>query len=204
MTVSGRADQLNQALELMYFGFRGLVDAPDRLLARRGLGRMHHRVLYFIAREPGLSVGDLLGRLAITKQALHRPLRDLQARRLVTTTADRNDRRVRRLVLTKGGAALEDRLSGMQRAHLARIFAGAGRPAESGWRSVMKRMARDDGGTVRRSHGQTVRRPNGLESATPATPAPTARRPATETRATGAAGRRRHGGPGGRGEARQV
>jgi DNA-binding MarR family transcriptional regulator len=136
-----RDEALNQALELMYFGFRGLVDAPDRALARRGLGRMHHRVLYFIAREPGVSVGDLLARLAITKQALHRPLRDLLARRLVTTNADRNDRRVKRLVLSRKGAALERRLSGMQRAHLEAIFSGAGRAAESGWRSVMKLMS---------------------------------------------------------------
>src|SRR6185503_12973654 len=105
-----RTDQLNQALELMYFGFRGLVDAPDRLLSRRGLGRMHHRVMYFIARRPGLSVGDLLERLAVTKQALHRPLRELVSRRLVTIGADRNDRRVRRLALSKTGEALERRL----------------------------------------------------------------------------------------------
>ena len=135
-----RAAQLNQALELMYFGFRGLVDAPDRLLSRRGLGRMHHRVLYFIARSPGLSVGDLLQRLAVTKQALHRPLRDLGSRRLVLIHADRGDRRVRRLELSKTGAALEHRLSGMQRAHLGRIFAGSGPQAEAGWRRVMTRM----------------------------------------------------------------
>ena len=138
---SDRPAQLNRALELMYFGFRGLVDAPDRHLARRGLGRMHHRVLYFIAREAGLSVGDLLQRLAISKQALHRPLRDLQARKLVTNHADPNDRRVKRLVLTTAGAALEDKLSGMQRAHLDEVFSGAGKVAEAGWRRVMGRMA---------------------------------------------------------------
>jgi len=135
-----RTDQLNQALELMYFGFRGLVDAPDRLLSRRGLGRMHHRVMYFIARRPGLSVGDLLERLAVTKQALHRPLRELVSRRLVTIGADRNDRRVRRLALSKTGETMERHLSGMQRAHLARIFAGSGQHAEAGWRRVMARM----------------------------------------------------------------
>ena len=145
-----RVEELNQALELMYFGFRGLVDAPDRLLARRGLGRMHHRVLYFIARQPGLSVGDLLARLAITKQALHRPLRDLLARKLVSMRTDQNDRRVRRLVLSKEGTALEDRLSGMQRAHLAEIFSAAGPGAERGWRTVMTRMS---GPTVRPSDG---------------------------------------------------
>lgn len=144
-----RDDELNHALELMYFGFRGLVDAPDRLLARRGLGRMHHRVLYFIARAPGRSVGDLLERLAITKQALHRPLRDLLSRKLVTTSADPDDRRVRRLGLSKEGAALERRLSGMQRAHLAQIFVEAGPGAETGWRKVMRRMSstRSDGPT---------------------------------------------------------
>ena len=141
MAVASRVEQLNRALELMYFGFRGLVDAPDRLLASRGLGRMHHRVLYFIARTPGLSVGDLLERLAITKQALHRPLRDLLSRRLVTMKADARDGRVRRLDLTSEGRRLETKLSGMQRAHLARIFTRSGRHAEAGWRRVMSRMS---------------------------------------------------------------
>jgi len=139
-----RAAELNQALELMYFGFRGLVDAPDRLLARRGLARMHHRILYFIARERGLSVGDLLVRLGISKQALHGPLRELVARRLVATSADQKDGRVRRLELSQAGAALEGRLSGMQRAHLARIFSGTGSRAESGWRTVMLAMSSRD------------------------------------------------------------
>lgn len=159
MAATSRAEQLNQALELMYFGFRGLVDAPDRLLARRGLGRMHHRVLYFIARAPGLSVGDLLERLAITKQALHRPLRELLGRRLVRMTADDRDGRVRRLALSTEGGRLEARLSGMQRAHLARIFTGSGRQAETGWRTVMGRMSLVSANpAVRLSDRPTVRR----------------------------------------------
>ncbi|HKP29702.1 MAG TPA: MarR family transcriptional regulator [Gemmatimonadales bacterium] len=93
---------------------------------------------------------ELLERLAITKQALHRPLRDLLARRLVRTGVDQDDRRLRRLTLTRAGAGLEDRLSGMQRAHLERIFTGAGQSAEAGWRKVMRQMARSDQ-AVRRS-----------------------------------------------------
>jgi DNA-binding MarR family transcriptional regulator len=180
-----RADQLNQALELMYFGFRGLVDAPDRLLSRRGLGRMHHRVLYFIARSPGLSVGDLLLRLAVTKQALNRPLRDLVSRRLVTFRADRDDRRVRRLALSKAGAALEQRLSGMQRAHLARIFEDAGRRAEAGWRTVMQTMSSRDSRLAtrtrrpRRPHRprRTIRRHRTPIRSSSAGPRPSSSRP---------------------------
>jgi len=140
MPAPSRAARLNEALELMYFGFKRLVDAPDRLLARRGLSRMHHRVLYFIARRPGLSVSELRERLEVTKQALHRPLRDLLRRRLVTVSEGREDRRLRRLILSASGAALEAHLSGMQRAQLARIFGGAGPSAEAGWRRVMARM----------------------------------------------------------------
>jgi hypothetical protein len=74
-------------------------------------------------------------------------------------TADLRDGRVRRLALSTAGRQLETRLSGMQRAHLARIFAGSGRQAEIGWRIVMGRMSLASAhGMVRQSDRPTVRR----------------------------------------------
>ena len=70
----GRAE-LDEAIELMHFGHRRLVEEPDRMLARQGLGRVHHRVLYWVGRVPGLKVGDLLPILEVSKQALNRPSR---------------------------------------------------------------------------------------------------------------------------------
>ena len=135
-----RRTELDRDLELMYFGFKRLVEAPDRILAARRLSRMYHRVLYFVARRPGLSVGDLLAALDVTKQAVNAPLRTLLHTGLVRAEADSRDRRIRRLHLSPRGAALEARLSGIQRRHLARIFTRAGDPAERGWREVMKAM----------------------------------------------------------------
>src|SRR4051812_37209565 len=74
---SARERKLNLALALMHFGFRKMIEEPDRLLSQRGFGRVHHRVLFFVARRPGLSVGELLAILDITKQSLHRPMQDL-------------------------------------------------------------------------------------------------------------------------------
>ena len=132
--------RLDRAIELMYFGFKRLVQEPDRVLARRGLSRVHHRLLYFIARRPGLSVGELLRALEVSKQAVNLPLRTLLRQGLARSEADRRDGRIRRLRLTARGAALEATLSGLQHAHLTRVFAAAGKTAERGWREVMAGM----------------------------------------------------------------
>ena len=59
--------------------------AIDRGLAKMGLGRAHHRALYFIARKPDMTVSELLSLLAITKQSLGRVLGELADRGLVET-----------------------------------------------------------------------------------------------------------------------
>jgi DNA-binding MarR family transcriptional regulator len=140
--LSRRAER-DRARELMYFGFKRLVAAPDAVIAARGLSRMHHRLLYFVARDPGLSVGDLLAALDITKQAAHAPLAALLRHRLIRAEPDGRDRRVRRLRLTPRGAALEARLTGLQHRHLARIFERTGPAAARGWRAVMTEMRRE-------------------------------------------------------------
>jgi DNA-binding MarR family transcriptional regulator len=145
-----RRTELDRALELVYFGWKRLIAAPDALLQRRRLARMHHRILYFVARRPDLSVGELLRALALSKQAVNEPLRTLVRRGFVLMRAAPGDRRVRRLRVTTTGAALEARLTGMQHRHLARVFRTAGRPAELGWRRVMRQLA-EVAGAVKRS-----------------------------------------------------
>jgi len=137
---SVRERKLNLALALMHFGFRKMIEEPDRLLSQRGFGRVHHRVLFFVARRPGLSVGELLAILDITKQSLHRPMQDLLRATLLVAELDPKNRRVKRLSLTAAGRSYEDRLSGIQRDMFARIFATRGADAERGWRLVMDQL----------------------------------------------------------------
>lgn len=144
-TTSDRDDELNAALELFFFGYRSLTARPDRILESRGLQRVHHRILYFVARRPALSVGELLAILRVTKQALHAPLRQLQQMRLVDSSSSPDDRRVRQLRLTAQGVRLERLLSGTQRRMLERVFGGTGVADEKGWRRVMERVAAEEG-----------------------------------------------------------
>ncbi len=131
---------LNQALEAMYFGFKAMVAEPDRKLQSLGLSRVHHRILYFIARSPHCSVGELLQRLQASKQYIHKPLRKLVDMGLVQTAADKQDKRIKRLALSAEGEALEAALSGSQRQLFAKVFAQVGVEAESGWYQVMRAL----------------------------------------------------------------
>ncbi len=132
---------LNEALELLHFGFRAITAHPDQALTRLGYSRVHHRVLYFIGRHPGSSINELLAIMRVSKQYLHRPLRRLTDDGYIEVRQDDHDRRIKRLHLTRKGRALEKRLTGQQRRQLAAVFEKAGPEAEAGWRKVMAVLA---------------------------------------------------------------
>ena len=133
-----REAALRQAIEDLYFGYRAFTALPDEILAASGLGRTHHRVLYFVCRRPGMSIGELVTLLDVTKQALHRPIKDLEERGLVVNAADSGDRRVRRLSATDAGSDLERRLTHTQMVMLDEVFA----EGDGDWYSVTGRMAK--------------------------------------------------------------
>jgi DNA-binding MarR family transcriptional regulator len=140
-----REASLRRAMEELYFGYRAFTALPDKMLAQRGLGRTHHRVLYFVRRDPGISIGELLAVLEVTKQAIHRPVKDLEERGLLSIAGDPHDRRVRRLSVTPDGAEFEAQLAASQMRLLDRVFHGLGESVEAHWHEVMKRLAQDTG-----------------------------------------------------------
>ena len=139
-----RQAALREAIELFFFGYRAFTAHPDGILKRRGLSRVHHRILYFVGREPGLGVDALLDTLGVSKQALNAPLRRLIELKLVAVRVAAGDGRRRELRLTAEGERLEEQLTSTQMEQLAAVFDTAGRMAETGWRDVMARMPRTD------------------------------------------------------------
>ena len=133
-----REEELRLAQDLLFFGYRDFTAGADEILAELGMGRAHHRVLHFVGRRPGITVGDLLGILAITKQSLGRVLQPMVEDGYVTQTPGRSDRRQRLLTLTEKGAALERRLFERQRETIMRAYREAGPVAVEGFRRVMR------------------------------------------------------------------
>lgn len=135
-----REDEIRLGMELLFFGYRDFTAGPDAILAGLDMGRAHHRVLYFVGRNPAITVSDLLAILGITKQSLGRVLKPLMQGGYVVQTQGRSDRRQRLLSLTQKGEALERRLFERQRDTLSRAYRESGAQAVEGFRRVMLAM----------------------------------------------------------------
>lgn len=133
-----REPEIRRGIELLYFGYANLTRSIDAGLAKQGLGRAHHRALYFIARQPDLTVSELLAILGITKQSLGRVLGELADRDMVETRTGERDRRQRLLRLTPAGAALEAELFEALREKMSTAYSSAGQGAVGGFWAVLE------------------------------------------------------------------
>lgn len=139
-----REPEIRRGVELLYFGYAHMLRSIDDGLAVQGLGRAHHRALYFIARKPELTVSELLALLAITKQSLGRVLGELAERGLVETRAGERDRRQRLLRLTPEGSKLESELFEALREKMSGAYSSAGQGAVGGFWAVLEGLVPED------------------------------------------------------------
>ena len=135
-----RDEELRQGMELVFYAYRDFTAEPDAILAEYGFGRAHHRVIYFVGRNPGITVSELLDILQITKQSLSRVLSHLVQEEFILQRPGAQDRRKRLLELTEKGSILEKRLSQNQRDRIARAYRDAGAEAVEGYRKVILGM----------------------------------------------------------------
>lgn len=139
-----REEELTDGVELFFFASRDVGCALDAALLRLGLGRAHARAIHFVARQPGLSVSELLGILGITKQSLGRVLKELYALGLVSQASGQKDRRQRLLRLTDQGLEVASELAALQRALFAKAFRSAGPEAVAGFRLVLSGLINEE------------------------------------------------------------
>ncbi len=130
-----------EAMQAFFFGYQAFTAKADEMLERRGLSRVHQRIVFFIARYPALSVKELLELLGVSKQALNIPLRQLQEMHLVSSVASETDKRKRLLQLSAEGQRFEQSLRREQVKLLQRAFSEAGEAAVAGWLAVNQALS---------------------------------------------------------------
>ncbi len=135
-----REEEVRRGIEFLFFAHASLWRAIDARLAEKDLGRAHYRALYFIARQPGLTISDLLALLGITKQSLGRVVKELEARDLVATRPGNRDRRAKELRLTDSGRIAEREIFGALRDAMSRAYTHAGQQAVTGFWQVSEAL----------------------------------------------------------------
>jgi DNA-binding MarR family transcriptional regulator len=135
-----RLHELDEAIELIYFGSLGTTRNADNYLAQFGFSQAHHRVLYMLARHAGLNVGQLVQVLGISKQAAQRPIKQLMDGGYIAVKRDPDQHRSKILQLTVTGREIEHQASSRKRAVVKRAF-GKDAVAREHWTRVMRVIA---------------------------------------------------------------
>ncbi len=135
-----REEEVRRGIEYLFFAHGALWRTADARLAEKELGRAHYRALYFIARQPGLTISELLALLGITKQSLGRVIKDLEARALLATRPGNRDRRQKELRLTDAGRAMEAAIFSQLRDAMSRAYTHAGQAAVTGFWQVSEAL----------------------------------------------------------------
>ncbi|MBP1852627.1 DNA-binding MarR family transcriptional regulator [Rhizobium halophytocola] len=128
-------------IELLFFAYRDFISDPDAILSKIGFGRAHHRVVYFVSRQPGMTVADLLAILQITKQSLARVLKELIDSGYIRQMAGPADRRQRRLYPTLAGRELSLALSDPQSRRISQAMEGFTPQMRATVHDFLERMA---------------------------------------------------------------
>ena len=152
-----RKQDLRRGIELLFFAYRDFTGEADEILSELGLGRAHHRVIYFVGRQPDMTVSELLGILKITKQSLSRVLSHLIDTGYIRQTPGVRDKRQRLLALTDKGVALEAKLTEVQCRRFAAAYSARDGDAVDGFVKVLTSLLDDDmRGELRRQYPDRI------------------------------------------------
>lgn len=137
-------DLFLKSTELLYFAYRDFIAWPDEVLEQYGFGRAHHRIIFFVSQNTGITVAKLLKILNITKQSLSRVLGALIDQEYITQEIGEEDRRQRLLFLTAKGKELLAEVSVHQKDQMLKACKGAGKDATEGFWKVLSALISDE------------------------------------------------------------
>lgn len=130
-------DIIDGSLELLYFGLQGLTRKTSYSMAVHDLTKIHHLILFVVARRDGVVLSELCASFGMTPADLYRPVRRLRDIGFIATTRDPLRTRCKVMRITARGRQVESEASEAERKVMRDAFEHAGDAAASGWASVM-------------------------------------------------------------------
>ena len=108
-------EQIKEFIQLLFYAYRETFADPKEVLSKKFFGPAHLRSLNLIERYPGISLGELMFKLKVTKQSLNRILRDLIKIDVITFKKDSKDTRVKHVYLNEKGEKIFNEIFSKQK-----------------------------------------------------------------------------------------
>ena len=108
-------DQLKELIEKLFISYRESFADAKKALDKYSLGIAHHKVVHLISMYKGITIGNLLRKLKITKQSLNRVLKDLIKSDIILFKKDQKDTRIKHVFLSNKGEKLFEEIFSIQK-----------------------------------------------------------------------------------------
>lgn len=141
---SKNAKELHSTLTLLMLVHLAIASDAEEELAKFKMARTHHRILYLVTHNPGVTVGKVVEILRVSSQAVQGPMRDLLNGGYIEQRSASTDKRKRNLHATAKGEKLLYTISAKQFARIAKAFERSTPTAAQNFRMVLSRLADSD------------------------------------------------------------
>jgi len=133
-------EQIKEFIQLLFYAYRETYSDPKQILVKRSFGLAHLRTLNLIEGNPGISLGELIFKLKITKQSINRVLQDLIKSKMVKQLKDKNDTRKKNLYLDKEGKTFFETVYNVQKKRIFNALKNSSSDSVIKFKDVLKKI----------------------------------------------------------------
>ena len=137
-------EQIKEFIEKLFLSYRDTFSDSKTVLNKYSLGIAHNKVLHIVSAYKGITIGELLNKLKITKQSLNRVLRDLIKLNLITFEKDLKDTRVKHVYLNEKGKKIFDEIFSKQKKRIYNALLNSSSKEVVDFNNVLKRLIESD------------------------------------------------------------
>ena len=112
----------------------------QKICYQENFGPAHLRALNLIESNPGISLGELIYKLKITKQSINRVIRDLLKSKMIKQQKDDADTRKKKLYLDKEGKIFFDIIYKKQKKRIFNALKNSEPESVVKFKEVLKRI----------------------------------------------------------------
>tara|TARA_B100000073_G_scaffold149747_1_gene123411 strand:+ start:17 stop:466 length:450 start_codon:yes stop_codon:yes gene_type:complete len=137
-------EQIKEFIEKLFLSYRDTFSDSKSVLDKYSLGIAHNKVLHILSSYQGITIGELLAKLKITKQSLNRILRDLIKIDVITFKKDSIDTRVKHVYLNEKGKKIFNEIFSVQKKRIYNALLSSSAKEVVNFNNVLRKLIKSN------------------------------------------------------------
>ena len=133
-------EQIKDFIQLLFYAYRETFSDPKEVLTKKFFGPAHLRAINLIERNPGISLGELMFKLKVTKQSLNRVLKDLIKLEVIVFKKNDQDTRIKHIFLNQKGKKIFSEIFEIQKKRIYKALLNSNSEEVINFDNVLKKI----------------------------------------------------------------